>query len=651
MIIRAWNFFFGLYKRACSRFSWLHNFVLYAVIGLMAAALDYSIFFTLSRFFSFAPEIASLIGNTCGFLFTFSGNTFYNFKKSSHVLFRFISYFSITIGGMTLSTLLIHYAKGKINIYFLKAVLVLFVIPMIQFILNKKITYRDFSSGNSSRVVTPAEWFNRWKQKSFLRKFFDIFLILSALLWVIVPSTYHSALHFDPAETLMWGSSFNWGSAKHPPMSGYILYNFCRIFGFSNFAIFLCSQLCVTLGFIYICKLAKCFFDRDSSVIATLLITFYFFYNFETPKFNANIPHLLFVPMMCYYFYRGCTANKWHHWLLTAIAAAGACLSKYSAGVLAVSFIIYILIDKDARKVLLTLKPYVAGLLFFILMTPHILHLINTDFLVFDYINHGKSVKYGYWMQLLVLAAAIITPLFCMIAAEFICSWIGSKRFPGFKISVCNPSALKFSACIIGGQAAFLLAMGLLGHRLLTIWTFPLFLTAGIFIVSFVKTPVADRTKRVFAVLCSGFALLMLLFPLYYYNTTSKYRYHLDKKELRKTAVDFYRSQTGKDIPFVIGDIWDAAMLQNSLKYKVKASPSSDPILTGLHLKKIAAHGALVITRGPENAAREIRKFFNVDLKWQEMKIDYRARFGNTKCFKFYLAVLPPVETNQENSK
>jgi hypothetical protein len=30
------------------------------------------------------------------------------------------------------------------NVYILKAVLVLFVIPLIQFVLNKKITYRDF---------------------------------------------------------------------------------------------------------------------------------------------------------------------------------------------------------------------------------------------------------------------------------------------------------------------------------------------------------------------------------------------------------------------------------------------------------------------------------------------------------------------------
>ena len=138
------NFFMGIYNSLCNRFSWFKNLVLYGIFGLTAAVLDYFIFFVLSRFCGIIPEIASLCGNICGFLFTFSCNTFYNFKKSTHIVFRFISYLSITIGGMTLSTLLIHYTKELTNIYLLKAVLVLFVIPVVQFIFNKKITYRDF---------------------------------------------------------------------------------------------------------------------------------------------------------------------------------------------------------------------------------------------------------------------------------------------------------------------------------------------------------------------------------------------------------------------------------------------------------------------------------------------------------------------------
>ena len=138
------GFFKELYNNICKRFPWFQHLVLYGIFGLTAAVIDYSVFYVLTGFAGISPEIASLSGNIVGFLLTFFCNTFFNFKKSTHIVFRFVSYLSITIGGMALSTYLIYFAKHMTNIYILKAALVLFVIPVIQFIFNKKITYRDF---------------------------------------------------------------------------------------------------------------------------------------------------------------------------------------------------------------------------------------------------------------------------------------------------------------------------------------------------------------------------------------------------------------------------------------------------------------------------------------------------------------------------
>lgn len=490
-----------------------------------------------------------------------------------------------------------------------------------------------------------------WHKNSFLQNFFILFLICSGILWTLVPTTYHSVLHFDPAETLMWGSTFHLGSAKHPPMSGYMLFPFCKLFGFPNFAIYLLSQICVTIGFIYTYKLARCFYDRDSSVLATLLLTFYFIYNYETPKFNANIPHLLFLPMMCYYFYRGCFSNKWHHWLLLAVSAACACMSKYSAGVTGLTFCLFLLLNKDARKVLLTVKPYAAALVFAGLMTPHIIHLIRTDFLVFNYVKHGKEIKYGYIGQLFVLVGATLLPLLCMSAGCYLSHIIGNKKLSRFKLKVENPAALQYSGCIMLGQAAFLLFMGICGHRLGTMWVFPIFLTAGIFIMSFCPVPLPERVKKTFCILCSVVAIAIMLFPTIYYNCKSKYRYHIAKEDLKTVAADFYRQQTGKDVPFITGTIWEASMLQNTYKYTVKAAPTFDPILMKPHLETISRDGALVISSEPQNTSEHIKQFFDIELQWHLMKVPYRARFGKPEEFEFFLAVVPPNAKKKENQK
>ena len=480
-----------------------------------------------------------------------------------------------------------------------------------------------------------------WNKQSFLQKFFILFLIFSGVMWVVLPTAYYSTLPFDPPETLMWGSTFNWGNAKHPPLSGWMLFHFCKLFGFQNFSIFILSQICVTIGFIYIYKLSRCFFDRDKSVIATLLITFHIFYNYITPEFNANIPHLLFLPMMIYYFYRGCSANKWHHWLLAAAAAACACLSNYSAGVIGLTFIFFLFADKNARRVLLTVKPYAAALFFILLMLPHLLHLINTDFLVFNYIQNGKTVIYNFFAQILIMTGAIVIPFLLMTLPSLIMRFSGNPTLPSGKLKVANSEACRYSGCIMWGQAAFLLLMGICGHRLRTSWTFPLYLTAGIFIISFYSSEINSRSQRTFAWLCTIFALILMLFSTGYYTFKSKFRYHIDKEELRKIAENFYREKTGREVPFITGDIWHASSLQNAFRYTVKSAPDSDPILLGLHWDTISRYGALVITNGAKTSSKRLSKYLKGQLQWQKMEIKYAAPFGKVKTHTFYLAAVP----------
>lgn len=480
---------------------------------------------------------------------------------------------------------------------------------------------------------------------TYSQKFFTLFLIFSALMWTLIPTSYYQSLHLDPAETLMWGSTFNLGNAKHPPMSGYMLYYFCSLFNFSNFSIFLASQICVTFGFIYVYKLARCFYDRDRSVMACLLITFYFIYNYETPKFNANIPHMLFIPMMCYYFYRGVTANKLHHWVLLAVSGACAILSKYYAGIVFVPFLAYMLCDKNARRVIASYKPYVAGGVFLLLLAPHLYHLYKTEFLVFDYISHGGVKQYGYFSQIFVMAGAIIAPLLCMSLAAVLTYILSEKRIPFKSFRIANWSAFKYSAFVIGGQAVIILLMACANQRMETMWTFPMYFCAGILICSFYPAESSEKTIRNFAVLAVIFAVIIMSIDLIYSNTKSSFRRHLPKGNVRHAAEKFYFQELGTSkIPFIIGDIWHASMLQNTYKYKIKACPDMDPILISLHKDIIKNHGALIITPHPKGAEENIKKHFGYTPIWHKHEFPYQAKFGKKKMHKIYFAILPATK-------
>ena len=131
-----------LFKLMFIRQPVLKNIMLYGVFGLIAAGLEYCVFSLLIylKVFPYAV-ISNIIASLCGFAFTFLTNTFLNFKKKNRLIFRLLSYGLICAGGMAFSSLMIHLLGSQMNLYVLKAILIVFV-SLVQFILNKLITYR-----------------------------------------------------------------------------------------------------------------------------------------------------------------------------------------------------------------------------------------------------------------------------------------------------------------------------------------------------------------------------------------------------------------------------------------------------------------------------------------------------------------------------
>lgn len=122
------------------RYPLLKNIFLYGVFGLIAFFIDFEVSTLLSKLL--IPEAASIIGNVIGFIFTFTTNTYWNFKKKDKLLQRGISYGLITLLGMGVSTLGIHLFKNTVSFKLLKIIMLVLVSAM-QFVLNKFITYNN----------------------------------------------------------------------------------------------------------------------------------------------------------------------------------------------------------------------------------------------------------------------------------------------------------------------------------------------------------------------------------------------------------------------------------------------------------------------------------------------------------------------------
>ncbi len=187
-----------------------------------------------------------------------------------------------------------------------------------------------------------------------------------------------------------------------------------------------------------------------------------------------------------------------------------------------------------------------------------------------------------------------------------------------------------------------LIFMGLIGHRLEAKWTFPMFFTAGIFIMSFYPEKIKLESQRIFAVLCTIFIVIFLAGTFISHHCRTKKGYHLDMAKVRVIADRFHYEQTGKPVSFITGTLWESTMLLDAYKFKVKSAPSFDPVLMGLHLDLLNEKGGLAIAEKPEKIDAELEKYVDTKLRWHRHEIKFSSRFGKTKEFDFYLAIIPP---------
>ena len=132
------------------RYPILRNIILYGLFGIIAFGIDFGISTCLTKtVLKTIPELASFIGNIAGFIFTFTTNTYWNFKKKNKLALRTLSYGLITLFGAGISTLGIHLLKDSMKWELLK-LMMLVIVSAIQFVLNKLITY-------NSRIIKDNE--------------------------------------------------------------------------------------------------------------------------------------------------------------------------------------------------------------------------------------------------------------------------------------------------------------------------------------------------------------------------------------------------------------------------------------------------------------------------------------------------------------
>ena len=130
----------ALVKSLYARF---RNLILYGIIGVFCAGLDFGIFTVLCHYHVMDPQWANVISIHVGIFTSFILNRSFNFRVKNKTAVRFLSFYMVGLVGLGITALMLYLMVdlGHMNEVVCKLISIV-VVALTQFVLNKYITFK-----------------------------------------------------------------------------------------------------------------------------------------------------------------------------------------------------------------------------------------------------------------------------------------------------------------------------------------------------------------------------------------------------------------------------------------------------------------------------------------------------------------------------
>lgn len=466
-----------------------------------------------------------------------------------------------------------------------------------------------------------------------------IFLSLHMFFWTIVPYICRRALPMDSIEAIVWGSFWELGTNKHPPFSAFIAYPFYKMTMESEWSVYLLSQLCILVGFIYIYKLAKCFFSKEKAMFATMMLEGTIYYTITSPEYNVNVVSLALWPMNVYYFYKSITDDKYKDWSIFGVISALNVLNKYTSGMLFVPMLAYMLCTAEGRKILKKKGLYIAVCIASLLCLPHVMWLWKYDFYTLDYFM-GRSVGKSYQiLEEYPYLSHMLYPL--KFSANLMLAGLGTILLYAFAFGKAKKEPFKIKnksfVLFMGvGPAAFCVLISMVGGVYLkSMWGTPCLYMLTIVLFALFPRLLLKPMRIIKSIYIVMFIMLSVAAGIYLGSASEKV--YLDSKMFAEYVQNVWKDKyPERPWAYVGGDIWlaaNAALYSDERPLVVAVSPENNPWLSR---EDIIEKGAAILTFHPSDCA-----LFDKDTYvYKKFPLKVENYFGKTKEKEVYYCLM-----------
>ncbi len=226
-------------------------------------------------------------------------------------------------------------------------------------------------------------------------------LVAYAVLWALYGALAKGSqdIHFDMGEAVAWSREPDLGYAKHPPLAGWLVWAWFKVFPLTDWSYYLFAMALTALALWFAWRLSADYLDADKRIVGLALLTFIPLFNFHALKFNVNTAMMPAWAAATYFFLRSFETRSLVHAALAGVAAAVAMLAKYWSVLLLAGLAAAALSDPRRRLYFRSAAPWVTVAAGFAALSPHLWWLAQSGFEAFGYATDSHPVE-SRWQAL-----------------------------------------------------------------------------------------------------------------------------------------------------------------------------------------------------------------------------------------------------------
>jgi Dolichyl-phosphate-mannose-protein mannosyltransferase len=220
-------------------------------------------------------------------------------------------------------------------------------------------------------------------------------VVLHVVLWTVILMVLKAAqdVHFDVAEAFAWGQKFLLGYGKHPPLSGWVAGVWFRIFPVTDWASYALAMTTLGCGMMICWQLALRVVDRRRAFFVLVMLALYPIFNFKGFKYNPDLLQLVTLPLLVLAYLDAFEKRTIRSGLWLGLAGALALMTKYWVLTMIGAIGVAALLHPARLLFLRSPAPWVAIATLVVAMIPHLVWLVQVNFLPLTYAGESYSIS------------------------------------------------------------------------------------------------------------------------------------------------------------------------------------------------------------------------------------------------------------------